>query len=49
MQKEQPSYSGIVLNITLFGPFIPLSIWISDNCCLTRLAPSLINGFVDFI
>ena len=33
MQKEQlsSSYSGIVLNIALFGPFIPLSIWISDN------------------
>ena len=25
MQIEQSSYSGIVLNITLFGPFIPLS------------------------
>ena len=25
MQIEQSSYSGIVLNIALFGPFIPLS------------------------
>ena len=25
MQKEQSSYSGIVLNIALFGPFTPLS------------------------
>ena len=35
MQIEQSKYSGIVLNIALFGPFIPLSIWISDNCCLS--------------
>ena len=25
-QIEQSSYSGIVLNIALFGPFIPLSV-----------------------
>ena len=25
MQIEQSSYSGIIMNIALFGPFIPLS------------------------